>query len=242
MGRMKMTREKCKRCEGTGGTPYGEVGCCRTCHGSGWVDKEEPDLNAEYNTPKGGKDFVTKDSGQREEFSTGARRDSLKGKARYDLIPWESAKRLAELYQRGAVKYGENNWEKGIPFSRVYGSLIRHVFQYAEGDATEDHLAAVAWNAFTLMAYECRIQEGKLPQSLVDMGPMAIDLPCVASMTDAATCKPPDEGIKKLIEESQRWALLRPFVVDASAQFTYWPSTLFVATKAGLKPDDGGIY
>jgi hypothetical protein len=99
-------------------------------------------------------DWITKDSGQRDEFETGARRDTQVGKDRYDLIPVSALKRLAGLYARGAEKYGEGNFEKGIPFSRVYASMFRHMMQWREGDRTEDHLAAVAWNAFALMFYE----------------------------------------------------------------------------------------
>jgi hypothetical protein len=99
-------------------------------------------------------DWITKDSGQRDEYETGARRDTQVGKDRYDLIPVSALKRLAGLYARGAEKYGEGNFEKGIPFSRVYASMFRHMMQWREGDRTEDHLAAVAWNAFALMFYE----------------------------------------------------------------------------------------
>jgi hypothetical protein len=113
--------------------------------------------------------FVTHDSGQREGFTTGARRDTQDGKPRYDLLPVTALRRLAELYSRGAVKYGDRNWEKGMPFRRVYASLLRHVFAFAEGEPTEDHLAAVAFNAFALMHYQEAIQRGELPADLDDM-------------------------------------------------------------------------
>lgn len=99
-------------------------------------------------------DYITKDSGAREDFASGARRDTQSGKPRYDLIPPGPLKRLAELYERGAVKYGDSNWEKGMPCSRIIASLMRHVEQFREGDRTEDHLAAVAWNAFALIYFE----------------------------------------------------------------------------------------
>ena len=54
--------------------------------------------------------YQTKDSGKRVEFKSGMRRDSTEGKPRYDLIPLEPLKRLAELYARGAEKYGDRNW------------------------------------------------------------------------------------------------------------------------------------
>jgi len=114
-------------------------------------------------------DFITRDSGQREEFTTGACRDVQEGKTRFGLLPISPLRRLAGLYARGAISYGEGNYEKGMPFSRVYESLLRHIYAWAEGDRVEDHLAAVAWNAFTLMYYEDQIFKGKLIQLLDDM-------------------------------------------------------------------------
>lgn len=113
--------------------------------------------------------YTTKDSGLREDFATGARRDVQLDKPRYDLIPVGPLRRLAELYARGAAKYGEHNYQKGIPYRRVYASLFRHLIQWASGDRSEDHLAAVAWNAFALMYYEDKVREGKLPVELNDM-------------------------------------------------------------------------
>lgn len=113
--------------------------------------------------------FITLDSGKREEFTTGARRDSQADKPRFDLIPVGPLKRLADLYARGAIKYGENNYERGIPLRRVYASLLRHVYAWAMGNTDEDHLAAVAWNAMALMHFQDEIKAGRLPQSLDDM-------------------------------------------------------------------------
>jgi hypothetical protein len=91
------------------------------------------------------------DSGAREEFESGARRDTQDGKPRFGLIPTYPLKRLAMHYTNGAVKYGENNWTKGIQSSRTWESLERHVQAYKEGDKSEDHLAAIAWNAFAII-------------------------------------------------------------------------------------------
>lgn len=116
-------------------------------------------------------DFVTADSGEREEFDTGSRRDSREGKGRYDLLPPEAIRRLAQLYERGAAKYGDRNWEKGQPVSRFLDSALRHLFCYLEGESTEDHLAAVAWNAFGAIVTEERARAGTLPAELADTEP-----------------------------------------------------------------------
>lgn len=98
--------------------------------------------------------YKTKDSGKRQDFETGSRRDTQDGKPRYDLIPVEPLKRVAFLYTRGAEKYDDWNWAKGQPYSRVYASLLRHIYAWREGERTEDHLSAVVWNAMALMYFE----------------------------------------------------------------------------------------
>ena len=98
--------------------------------------------------------FVTKDSGQREQYDSGAVRDTRAGKARYDLVsPW-ALRRIALLYERGAAKYDDRNWEAGMPFCRFLDSAMRHLQQYLMGDTTEDHLAAVAWNVMAIIHFE----------------------------------------------------------------------------------------
>jgi len=98
--------------------------------------------------------YLTYDSGEREQFGSGAQRDTQVNKPRYDLIPAAPLKRLAELMARGAVKYGDNNWTKGMPASRFMASLMRHVEAYRLGERDEDHLAAVVFNAFAIMFFE----------------------------------------------------------------------------------------
>jgi hypothetical protein len=105
------------------------------------------------------RNFTTKDSGKRQEFDSGMVRDTQDGKPRFDLIPIGPLARLANLYMRGAVKYDENNWQKGQPYSRAYASLLRHIYAWRAGEATEDHLAAVVWNAMALMYYEEKMPE-----------------------------------------------------------------------------------
>lgn len=102
---------------------------------------------------------VLPDSGQREQFSTGAVREVQTGKGRYDLITPYGLQRLALHYERGAAKYADRNWEKGIPVSRCFSSAVRHLFQYLAGDRSEDHLAAAAWNIMAIMHFEAVLPE-----------------------------------------------------------------------------------
>lgn len=94
--------------------------------------------------------FETKDSGKREEFSTGMKRDIQTNKPRYDLIDRPLLRRWAELMGRGADKYGEENWRKAeteVEMKRFAASLLRHTFQLLDGDRSEDHAAAICFNA-----------------------------------------------------------------------------------------------
>lgn len=98
--------------------------------------------------------FITKDSGERQSFDSGAVRDTEKGKPRFDLIPPDALTRVAMLYARGADKYGDRNWEKGMPVSRFYSSALRHLFQYGQGDIDEDHLSAVIFNCLAIIHFQ----------------------------------------------------------------------------------------
>ena len=86
------------------------------------------------------------DSGERRQFGTGAVRDMRTGKGRFDLIPPKAMFRLAVHFENGSVKYGDRNWQKGIPISSFIDSALRHIFCYMDGQDTEDHLTAAMWN------------------------------------------------------------------------------------------------
>ena len=93
--------------------------------------------------------FETKDSGERQQFSTGMQRDIQTNKPRYDLVDWPMITRWAELMQRGALKYGEHNWKKAETeeeANRFKASAIRHLIQWFNGETDEDHAAAVFFN------------------------------------------------------------------------------------------------
>ena len=89
---------------------------------------------------------VIKDSGDRTKFDTGAVRDMHEGKGRCDLLPMCVLLRLARHYEKGALKYQERNWEKGIPAHSFADSAMRHMFKYMDGQTDEDHLIAAIWN------------------------------------------------------------------------------------------------
>ena len=112
---------------------------------------------------------VLKDSGKRQDFDTGAVRDTREGKGRFDLLSPVAQRRLAQLMENGAVKYGDRNWEKGMPLSRYMDSAMRHVTQYLEGYRDEDHLIQAAWNLLAAVHVEEMVRRGLLPKELCDL-------------------------------------------------------------------------
>ena len=102
---------------------------------------------------------MIKDSGNRTEFETGAVRDMAQGKGRCDLLPPLALLRLARHFEAGAEKYGDRNWEKGIPLHSFIDSAIRHVLRYMAGHDDEDHLCAAAWNLICAMETEEKMPE-----------------------------------------------------------------------------------
>lgn len=115
------------------------------------------------------KKFVTKDSKKRRKFSTGSKRDVNEDKGRYDLVSPIMIERLAKLLQRGAQKYDERNWEKGMPLSVYMDSGMRHMYKFLEGHKDEDHLVAAIWNFQALLHIEEMINRKLLPTKLLDL-------------------------------------------------------------------------
>jgi hypothetical protein len=105
-----------------------------------------------------------------QQYETGGQRSSETGRGRYDLIPAEGLARLAARAEEGAVKYGEDNWKKGLPLRRYINSMFRHITQYNAGDREEDHLAAIAWNALALASSEVLILQGAMSLEIDDIG------------------------------------------------------------------------
>lgn len=53
---------------------------------------------------------------------------------------------VAKHFEDGAVKYGENNWQKGIPVHCYIDSAVRHYLKWLRGDKDEPHDRAFVWN------------------------------------------------------------------------------------------------
>ena len=53
---------------------------------------------------------------------------------------------VAKHFEEGAEKYGENNWQKGLPVKCYINSGIRHYLKWLRGDNDEPHDRAFCWN------------------------------------------------------------------------------------------------
>lgn len=53
---------------------------------------------------------------------------------------------VSKHYEDGCNKYGERNWEKGIPLHCYIDSGIRHYIKFVRGDEDEPHNRAFLWN------------------------------------------------------------------------------------------------
>jgi hypothetical protein len=77
---------------------------------------------------------------------------------RYELIPKAAIDRLAGRLELGAEIHGDNNWRGGGPefVAQCKRHLVEHLYNYFEGDKSDDHLAAVICNAAFLCHFESK--------------------------------------------------------------------------------------
>jgi hypothetical protein len=78
-------------------------------------------------------------------FGTGAVRSSDVEGFRYDLISPIGLREVARACAEGAGKYGDWNWEKGMPVHDLLNHVLAHVYQFLSGDRSEPHLGHAAW-------------------------------------------------------------------------------------------------
>lgn len=75
---------------------------------------------------------------------------------RFDHMPSEPLRLLAQHYGRGALKYDDDNWQKGYDWRLSFAALNRHLWQHQSGQFLDEetgspHLVAVVWHAITLL-------------------------------------------------------------------------------------------
>ena len=70
----------------------------------------------------------------RREFTTGAVRSGDAESVRYDLISPIGLEAVARTCAEGAAKYGDFNWERGMPVHDLINHGLRHIYRYLSGD------------------------------------------------------------------------------------------------------------
>lgn len=99
----------------------------------------------------------TWDEIRRRELAKGAT-DGLhfdEGKLDWSLLPFDAVEDMVAVLMYGARKYGKTNWQKGIAFTRVWNSAMRHLLAWRKQIDTDPesglpHLAHAMCNIMFL--------------------------------------------------------------------------------------------
>lgn len=72
------------------------------------------------------------------------------------ILHWPALIEIAKVATMGKVKYGENNWLKGLKWSRLASAMQRHFVAFWLGEDKDNqsklyHVAHMAWNATALV-------------------------------------------------------------------------------------------
>lgn len=78
----------------------------------------------------------------------------------FDNVP-TAILEVAKHFEEGAKKYGEYNWQKGIPTRCYIDSAVRHYLKWLRGDKDEPHDRAFVWNILCLMWTVRHIKPGE---------------------------------------------------------------------------------
>lgn len=80
------------------------------------------------------------------------------GKPRVELLPPQALMEIGKVFDFGAQKYGDYNWQKGFKWTSVCASLLRHVYYWLAGEDNDpesgiNHMAHVGANVLMLLWY-----------------------------------------------------------------------------------------
>jgi hypothetical protein len=92
--------------------------------------------------------------------------------ARFDLLPMDALWMVARVFGKGAEKYAERNWERGLKWGASKGALDRHLALFWAGENYDEesglpHLAHVAWHGLVLLAMFLR-EDGEDDRSIAE--------------------------------------------------------------------------
>lgn len=80
-------------------------------------------------------------------------------KNKMELLPPFALEKIAEIFSFGSIKYNAWNWSNGLKYSRLYGSLMRHMNAWYRGELTDpesnkSHLYHAGCNIMMLIEME----------------------------------------------------------------------------------------
>ena len=83
-------------------------------------------------------------------------------KLRFDLLPPDALASIVAVLTYGAKKYDDRNWEKGLPWGRLFGAIQRHLWAFWGGEDVDSksdggsglhHLAHAACGLMMLLEH-----------------------------------------------------------------------------------------
>ena len=79
-------------------------------------------------------------------------------KLRMSLFPPDVLNQICEVLEFGAAKYGDNNWRKGMEWTRLYDAAQRHLQAWLQNEDLDkesniNHLAHACCNLVFLLNY-----------------------------------------------------------------------------------------
>jgi len=77
------------------------------------------------------------------------------GKLRWGLVSWKALAPMVQVLEFGAKKYDDWNWTKGLKYTEVCESLLRHVHAFMQGENNDPeskltHVGHILCNAMFL--------------------------------------------------------------------------------------------
>jgi len=82
-----------------------------------------------------------------------------KGKVQWSLVDFKSLEPMVRVLEFGVLKYGRENWKKGLEKREILESLLRHAFSLINGETTdkesgEPHIGHILCNAMFYSYFE----------------------------------------------------------------------------------------
>lgn len=80
------------------------------------------------------------------------------GKPQWSLVDFESLIPMVRVLEFGAKKYSRDNWKKGLTYSFVIDSMMRHIVALSKGELLDPesglpHIGHIQCNAMFLARY-----------------------------------------------------------------------------------------